>query len=84
MQQRWDFNEQQQAALKTLIQDLVLLESPSGDAVRIRQVMNRLVEESAAVPNIEVEWQEQGGQPILELHRGQSGPLILGHADTVW
>jgi glutamate carboxypeptidase len=84
MQQPWDFNEQRQSAFKTLIQDLVLLESPSGDAARIRQVMERLVEEIAMVPNIEVEWQNHAGQPILELHRGRGGALMLGHADTVW
>lgn len=84
MQQRWDFNEERQSDLKTLIQDLVLLESPSGDADRIHQVMERLVEDGATVPNIEIAWQEHEGQPILELRRGRGGALILGHADTVW
>ena len=72
MQQRWDFNEERQSDLKTLIQDLVLLESPSGDADRIHQVMERLVEDGATVPNIEIAWQEHEGQPIL--NRGRLYP----------
>ncbi len=80
----WDFSAEQESALKQLLYELVAIESPSGEAERIRQVMARAVEDLEGVPNVEMTWHENGGLPILELWRGRGGALLLAHADTVW
>lgn len=80
----WDFDAESATEIRTLMHDLVVTESPSGGAIGIHRVMERLLSDLLAVPDIRVDWHQEAGFPLLEVSRGTGGALLLGHADTVW
>ncbi len=80
----WDFNADDESLFRTLIHDLVVIESPSGDRAGIHRVMERLLPDLLTIPGIHMEWHQEEGFPLLEVTRGIGGAFLLGHADTVW
>ncbi len=80
----WDFDKEEGTQIRSLIHDLVVTESPSGDASGIHRVMERLLEDLLPIPDIHVDWHQVAGFSLLEVSRGSGGALLLGHADTVW
>ncbi|MDA8193622.1 MAG: M20 family metallopeptidase [Thermaerobacter sp.] len=68
--------------MKTLLKDLVAIESPSGEPEGIRQVMRRLSQDLPQ--DMAMRWHDTPRGPIFEARRGSGGALLLGHADTVW
>jgi glutamate carboxypeptidase len=64
-----------------LLQELVAVESPTGHIPGVRRVMEVVADH---LDGFTVRWHEHGGAPLLEVSRGEDGPLLLGHADTMW
>ncbi len=68
--------------MRQWLETMVAIESPSGDAEGIGQVMDVVAEvlgDKGAVSRTPT-----SAGPMLEVSRGQGGALILAHADTVW
>ncbi len=68
--------------MRQWLETLVKIESPSGHAEGIGQVMDVVAEvlgDKGAVSRIPTP-----AGPMMEISRGQGGALILAHADTVW
>ncbi len=84
MLQDWDFDAEVESQIRSLVHDLVVMESPSGDASGIHRVMERLLPDLFTIPDITVSWHQESGFPLLDVSRGTRGALLLGHADTVW
>lgn len=72
-------NDEMRRWLKALVEE----ESPSGYASGIKAVMEQIAN-ILKPADVEIIWHWRGGMPILEMKRGAGGPLLLGHADTVW
>lgn len=68
--------------MRTLLERLVKIESPSGDVEGITQVLETVAQELDGLGVLSMESTPSG--PWLKVSRGQGGALILGHADTVW
>ncbi|NMP22133.1 M20/M25/M40 family metallo-hydrolase [Sulfobacillus harzensis] len=70
------------SAMRQWLQELVMIESPSGDAKGVQDVMERIAEVLDGTGRIR--WETTPMGPILQISRGSGGALLLGHADTVW
>lgn len=64
-----------------LLRELVAAESPTGHVPGVRRVMELVAE---CLDGFAIRWHENAGAPLMEASRGEDGPLLLGHADTVW
>ncbi|MCY0898177.1 MAG: M20 family metallopeptidase [Firmicutes bacterium] len=69
-------------AMLEWLHDLVTMESPSGDIAGLSDIMEYLQYHLKGLGDVNLGHTEQG--PILTIRRGNSGALLLGHADTVW
>lgn len=68
--------------MRTWLEKLVKMESPSGDVKGITRVLECLADELSTLGEIHLTETKRG--PILTVSRGRGGALLLGHADTVW
>ncbi|HET8647914.1 MAG TPA: M20/M25/M40 family metallo-hydrolase, partial [Vicinamibacteria bacterium] len=77
---------EQQAAMESLLRELVEIESPSSDADGVARLARRLADELRACGLDPALVPVNGAGPLLTASGGGAGApvMLLGHLDTVW
>ena len=75
---------ERQEAMAAFLAELVAIESPSTDSTGVATLARRIDAELSPLGLAGELVPVEGGGPILLSRRGERGPMLLGHLDTVW
>ena len=73
-----------QDAMTAFLAELVAIESPSTDSSGVAALARRIDAELSPLGLAGELIPVEDGGPILRARRGEGGPMLLGHLDTVW